>query len=797
MGAAWIVARAAVRRRRTQTAMIGVIVALCTATMLVGLALLAAVSGPFDRTFAQLHGAHATAEFDSAKVTEDQIAATGHAQGVVASAGPFPLAVAAPKFSTGRSPGGSWRIAGRADPGGAIDELKLTYGRWPTGPGEIVLSTEFRFGPQPGAGIGQTLSLPRVGTVTVVGIAYSVTQTASAWMLPDAVRKIGSTGSQMLYRFAPASVQTADHVTQRLATVTAGLPADAVTGTSSYLTIRERAGQNAKTISSFLTVFAGLSLLVAVLVIGNVVSGAVIAGFRSIGVLKAVGFSPGQVTAAYLLMMTGPALIGCAVGAVLGNLASAWLLGQFGTNYVLGVATTPAPALTAVVAVAIPALVALTALIPALRAGRQSATAALASQATNTGRGRGIQRRLSRSRLPRSVSLGLALPIVRPARTLLTLVAIILGSATVVFATGLLTSAQRWNTALSHIEQVQVQVFNPPPVDGASTAAGGQVEPGPGGVPDDVGRSQPPGEHLTDPQVEAFLRGLPGAQHVTAQYQTETAVSGLTENIGLYAYSGDSATIGYPLLTGRWFSSAGEVVVGTETLRLTGKSVGDTLSLFVEGKSVPVRIVGEVFTTHPEIHLDAASLSFQDSETSGPQTFLIGLKPGVTAKQYIDSVATGGNAGLVAIYQEADQLNMAELRIVIGTLTIALLLVAGLGVAHTVVLNTRERRRDLGIVKAVGMTPGQVVVMAVTSMAALGFIGGVLGLPSGVAAQQWIIRRIGDSEGTRLPQIIIDVYAVPALVGLLFCGVVIAVIAALIPARQAARISTASALHTE
>ena len=50
MRATWIVARAAVRRRRTQTALIGVIVALCTATMLVGLALLAAVSGPFDRT---------------------------------------------------------------------------------------------------------------------------------------------------------------------------------------------------------------------------------------------------------------------------------------------------------------------------------------------------------------------------------------------------------------------------------------------------------------------------------------------------------------------------------------------------------------------------------------------------------------------------------------------------------------------------------------------------------------------------------------------------------------------------
>ena len=125
------------------------------------------------------------------------------------------------------------------------------------------------------------------------------------------------------------------------------------------------------------------------------------------------------------------------------------------------------------------------------------------------------------------------------------------------------------------------------------------------------------------------------------------------------------------------------------------------------------------------------------------------------------------------------------------------MVVAGLGVAHTVVLNTRERRRDLAIVKAVGMTPGQVVVMAVTSMAALGLIGGVLGLPGGVAAQQRIIRLIADSEDTGLPQSIIDVYAVPALAGLLLCGVVIAVLGALLPARRAARVSTAAALHTE
>lgn len=40
-------------------------------------------------------------------------------------------------------------------------------------------------------------------------------------------------------------------------------------------------------------------------------------------------------------------------------------------------------------------------------------------------------------------------------------------------------------------------------------------------------------------------------------------------------------------------------------------------------------------------------------------------------------------------------------------------------------------------------------------------------------------------------------YALPQLAVLLLSGILIAVLGALIPARQAARISTAEALHTE
>lgn len=780
----WVVARAGVRRRRGQTVMIGVIVTLCTATILVGLALLAAVSGPFDRTFAQLSGAHATMTFDGTKATEQQVAATAQAEGVTASAGPFPMTVVPLETSDGRAFGGAMRVVGRTDPDAATDKLSVQYGRWPTGPNEMVLSNFYRFGPDPASALGQTFTMPKIGTVTVVGVAYSVTRTADVWMLPDAVRQIGANSFEMLYRFNSDTVGTAEQMTSHTAAITASLPADAVTATSSYLTIRERAGKNARTISTFLTVFAALSLIVAILVISNVVSGAVIAGFRSIGVLKAVGFTPSQVTSVFLTMMIGPAVVGSVAGAVLGHLGAVWLLGQFNTTYVLGVDNAPTPWLHAVAVGVILILVALTALTPALRAGRQSATTALSARANQIGRGRNVQRRLSRSSLPRSVSLGLALPVVRPARSLLTLVAIVLGSVTVVFATGLLTSAQRWNDALTRLDHVQVAIFNPPP-GGPSRFVG-----------DD--RRQAQGTIMTDPEVEAFLRGLPGTKYVTVVMRMEGSIAGTNENVELQAQRGDSSNLGFPILSGRWYSGAAEAVMGTDMLRLTGKSVGDTITLYADEKTITVKIVGEVFSDEQLVMIDQASLpaDLVPRKTDMYQYF-VGLQPGVTAQDYIDRVADGGNAGLIASRPDDDGIGMVELIIVVGTLTALLVLVSALGVAHTVVLNARERRRDLAITKAVGMTPGQAVIMAVTSMAALGLIGGALGLPGGIAAQQYIIRAIGDSEDTGLPRIIIDVYGGAQLSALFLCGVVIAVLGALLPARRAARVSTAEALHTE
>jgi putative ABC transport system permease protein len=94
------------------------------------------------------------------------------------------------------------------------------------------------------------------------------------------------------------------------------------------------------------------------------------------------------------------------------------------------------------------ALVALAALIPAPHAGRLSAVGAMtAGQAPRTARGYTAHRPAGKLALPRPVSVGLAAPFTRPARTATITATIVFGAIAVILAVGL-------NSSLAKMQQL-------------------------------------------------------------------------------------------------------------------------------------------------------------------------------------------------------------------------------------------------------------------------------------------------------------------------------------------------------
>jgi putative ABC transport system permease protein len=385
------VARAAaggIARRRVQTVVIALVLLISTAAAVLALALIVDSGTPFDHAFAARHGAHATAAIDPARATPAKISATKALPQVTAAAGPFAATTigisCTPVTVRLGGPNGlaleQMMVAGRASPGGPVDDIALVSGRWPTVPGQVVLQDYYMGG---NIRVGATLTvtgLPDTTRLTVVGKASSITRSADAWVVPAEIAKLRPPGTpasaQMLYRFRDVGAATA--VRGDIAAVTAALPAGAVTATQSYLTVRSHDASRVAAYVPFVFAFSVIGLAMSMLIVANVVSGAVVAGYSRIGVLKSIGFTPGQIAAAYIGQGMAPTVAGCLGGVVLGNLAAQPLLARAAFSYGIGVLSVPAWVDVAV-PLAMCALTGIAAVMPALRAGRLSAVAAIAA----------------------------------------------------------------------------------------------------------------------------------------------------------------------------------------------------------------------------------------------------------------------------------------------------------------------------------------------------------------------------------------------------------------------------------
>ncbi|WP_433824696.1 FtsX-like permease family protein [Actinoplanes sp. CA-015351] len=761
------------RRRRVQSLVIGAVVLLSAATGVLALGLIIASSAPFDKAFARQNGAHAAVTYASSQVPANP-------SGVTASAGPYATIDADLEGGHTKRPPGA--IVGRETAGDSVDRLAVSDGSWLTGPGQIVLSPRTAGYGQFHMKIGDTITVGVEGSpvLTVVGIASSATSTATAWVWPTESFLVKPSGWQMLYRLADPSAD--------LSSLTAGLP---VVGSTSWLAVKAQAEGVIKVFVPFILAFAVLGLVLSVMIVVNVVSGAVVAGFRTIGVQKSLGFTPGQITAIYagqVLIVGIPAGV---LGVVLGHFAAIPLLSQTSDAYqVSGVPSVPLW-VDAAVLLGVLLLVAAAAAGPALRAGRFSAVQALTvGRAPRGDRGVRIRRVLAALPLPRAIGFGLGTPFARPARSLVTVVAVLLGVTTVVFAAGLAASLTRISEAGNRTQAVPVRVGLAGPVrhEGA---------PPPGAVPE---QGAPPPGAVPEPRavdtdaIRKIIEAQPGTAHVAGETEESLTMAGYTEPLTVRAYQGDASWAGYPLINGRWYSGVDEAVAGSRMLKLTGTRVGDTITL---GTGKTVTIVGEVFSNGSDatIMMDMAGF---DGFT--PRTFEVGLTEGTSEQAYAsalrDALPEGQAVPQISTETQENEV-VAVMIALITTLTVLLTTVAGLGVFNTVMLNTRERIHEIGVLKSVGMTPGQVRLLVLSSVALIGALGGALAVPLGYALHGWALPVMAESASLVLPASILDVYRPWTMVLLGAAGVLLASLGALVPGGWAARTRASSALRAE
>jgi putative ABC transport system permease protein len=380
--------------------------------------------------------------------------------------------------------------------------------------------------------------------------------------------------------------------------------------------------------------------------------------------------------------------------------------------------------------------------------------------------------------LPRAVTLGLAAPFARPARTMMTVVAILFGAAAVTFGAGLVISLDR-----------VVQ-------DNPDTALPVYVSL------NQASRGQPAMTAAQQHSVASVLAAQRGTLHYLTETDDNLSLPGLSDSASVTAYGGGNpAWSGYALISGRWYSGspgAAEADVNTLFLTDTGTSVGSAYALGSGSHRVTVRIVGEVFDPgkNLDMYISPATLVAIDPSTTEPQQYDVAVQPGTSPPAYANTVSSALGRSYQAYTSNGSKTLTAVLAL-IAMLTILIMAVAGLGVLNTVALQIRERAHDIGVFKSIGMTPRQTLAMIVCSVAFTGLIAGIVAIPAGVYLHHGVVPVMAHAANSGYPPSLISVYALWQLVLLALAGLVIAVVGALGPAGWAARTRTAFALRAE
>jgi putative ABC transport system permease protein len=779
--------RGDIRRRKLQGVVVAFVVLLSTLAGTVALDLLVESDAPFDQSFAQVNGAHLTLHFDSSRVSDAQLRATASLSSIEAAAGPWretPLQITVP----GR-PDTNLDLVGRSDPQGPVDQLQLITGRWVAQPGEAVVAR--RTAEDLGVLVGDHISVAPgqgVGSLRVVGIAAAVNDTADAWVTPAQAAAItpvivsakGVTqppgATVMTYRLhaasTPADIQTASDQ------VTRSLPADAVVGASNWLEQKISADVTTSVMIPFLIAFSVFALLAAAMIIGNVVSGAVIAGYREIGVMKSIGFTPVQVVVTFLVQVMIPAALGAVLGVVAGTLASQPFLAQTADAYNLPAPSPIVPWVLAAGLLVPLTVVLLASVIPGVRAARLSAAEALTSgSAPHIRRGLLIARALARLPFPRAVTLGTSDSITRPLRSGMTLVAVMIGVATITFATGLVGSLDLVKHALERDGQVQETVVR---------------DTGPGGG----------GQALTDAQTVSLLQHQHGTRRFVAVSELDAHVSGIAPPIPVLGYRGVSSWIGYVLIDGRWFNRPGEAVAPTAFFRAADAHLGDMVMVSSAQHHTTVRLVGEIFDQQGDnilLRTDWSTIAAL-SLSATPGFYEINIS-GVSPQEYEAAFAeatVGYTVGVRGTGGSGYDTPFLLIETALGGLALVLTLCALAGVLNTVVLNTREKARDTAILKALGMTPRQVALMVLTSVTVIGTIGAAIGIPAGMVLHHQILVMMGNiAASTAIPPPFFSVFPLATMIGLAAAGVGVALLGALMPATWASRSRISTLLAPE
>jgi putative ABC transport system permease protein len=406
--------------------------------------------------------------------------------------------------------------------------------------------------------------------------------------------------------------------------------------------------------------------------------------------LKALGFTPGQVVRMLLAEQTALGVAGTALGLATARLATspAFVHPPAG----IGAALAPLPVSWTVLVAAGTILTVLVATaIPAWRAGRVSPVAAV--QPSPPGGHLSSVARLSLLvRLPAPLVLGVRDALTRRLPAALTVAGVAIPMAMITIALAVWSTIGSFSADPARIGLAgALTVYSNGGLSTAETTAL-------------IG---------ADPQVSA---SYPGAR--------------------------------FQVVQGRMFRSVEEAVAGQGFLDLMHVKVGSWIDPTIDGMPVILHIVGR--TIEPDNDGDVVDFgvdALPAANATAPMFYTLMLRPGVDPAAARASLlrASGNRLDVQLAVNPADRLGVVRMVIVVAVAILVLIAMANLLTATDVGL--RDHVHEAGILKAMGLTPRQVTATLVVSTTIVTAIGIVAGVATGLVVAPRLINAQGQASG--------------------------------------------------
>ena len=707
-------------------------------------------------------------------------------------------------------------VGGSAAGLGTVSPFELSSGRPPQGAGEVVVDVAtLRDG---GLAVGDEVTIlftgPArkfrvVGAVTFGGKADVGGSTFALFDLATAQQVLDRQGRLDDVVVSAKDGVTPDELVRRL---DAALP-DTVEVTTSAARADERsdtARQGLSIVNTSLTAFALISLGVGSFIILNTFTIVVTQRTRELALLRALGASRKQVRRSVLVEAAAVGLVASVVGALIGvglavglrSVVESFGLELPGSGLVVKPRSLWLPVVIGLI------ITSLAAYLPARRAGRLAPLAAMREMDAPPA---GLRRRSIAGAvlLVAGVLLGvMGVPLVLIGVALLAplvvprLAGVVGAPARVGRLPGRLglqnairNPRRTASTASALMVGLGLVVAVAVVADSALSSFGGALDKSV--KADFIVNSS---SSTLSPELGRRLAGRPELAAVSPMRFGEFELDGRTES----ATAVDGRTFGAVMDLGVNEGGLaaivdGGVLVSETKMKEKGWSVGDTLPMrFARTGVQQIRIDG----TYAEDTLEDQGfvLSLRDFEANYTdqldQRVLVTPAAGTTANQAraaIEEVVAGFPNARVEDRAGYKAQAKSQIDTIVGLVAVLLglaVIIAVLGIVNTLALSIVERTRELGLLRAVGMSRGQLRAMIRWESVIIAVVGAVLGLLVGMQLGGTMARALGDIiQDVTYPWVRLALFVVFAVVA--------GMAAAVVPARRAARLDVLAAVRQQ